>query len=93
MTCNGRYQVKFTKSARKEFERLPDKIQDRVVEALFLLAENPFSKLLRIKKLSGVDELYRIRIGDYRLVYTVEADELILILIKIGHRREVYRRR
>ena len=93
MTSSGRYQIKFTDSARKEFQRLPDKIQGRVVEALSFLAENPFSDLLRIKKLSGVDELYRIRIGDYRLVYTVEAAELILILIKIGHRREVYRRR
>ena len=93
MTLSGRYQVKFTKSARKEFQRLPKRIQGRVVEALSFLAGNPYSELLQIKKLRGVDELYRIRIGDYRLVYTVEAKELIVILVKIGHRQEVYRRR
>ena len=92
MTLSGRYQVKFTKSARKEFQRLPKRIQARVVEALSFLAGNPYSELLQIKKLRGVDELYRIRIGDYRLVYTIEAEELIVILVKIGHRREVYRR-
>ena len=93
MTSSGRYQVKFTKSARKEFQRLPNRIQGKVVEALSFLAGNPYSELLQIKKLRGVDELYRIRIGDYRLVYTVEAKELIVILVKIGHRQEVYRRR
>ena len=92
MTSSRRYQVKFTKSARKEFQRLPDRIQGRVVEALSFLAEHPYTELLQIKKLRGVDELYRIRIGDYRLVYIIEIDELIVIVIKIGHRREIYRR-
>ena len=93
MTLSGRYQVKFTKSARKEFQRLPKRIQARVVEALSFLAGNPYSELLQIKKLRGVDELYRIRIGDYRLAYTIQAEELIVIRITIGQRREVYRRR
>lgn len=85
------YRVEFKKSARKEFDRLPKKIQGKVVEALTLLAENPFSELLPIKKLKGVDSLYRVRLGDYRLLYTVEQSLLTVIVIKIGNRREVYR--
>jgi mRNA interferase RelE/StbE len=91
MASGKRYQVKFRKSARKEFLQLPTRIQDRVLEALSFLSENPFSELLLVKKLKGPDKLFRIRIGDYRLIYTVESFELVVIVIKIGHRREIYR--
>ena len=85
------YQVEFAASAKKEFDRLPSKLQDKIVEALRFLAENPFSEFLKIKKLRGVDSLYRIRIGDYRLVYEVRSNLLVILVIKIGHRREIYR--
>jgi len=62
-----------------------------MLEALAVLSENPYSELLRIKKLRGADALYRIRIGDYRVVYEVRRDRLVVIVIKIGHRGEVYR--
>jgi mRNA interferase RelE/StbE len=87
------HSVEFTKSAKKEFNTLPLNIQDRIVEALQVLAINPYSELLHIKKLKGQDGLYRIRVGDYRLVYEVQNNKLIILVIKIGHRREVYRRR
>lgn len=87
------YTVKFAKSAKKEFSKLPARIQDRVIEALEVLAINPHSELLKIKKLKGRNELCRIRIGDYRLVYAIEKSELIVLVVKIGHRREVYRDR
>ena len=83
------YQVEFTASAKKEFDRLPSKLQDKIVEALRFLAENPFSEFLKIKKLRGADSLYRIRIGDYRLVYEVRSHLLVILVIKIGHRREI----
>lgn len=85
------YQIEFVKSARKEFEGLPKKIQDRVVESLGFLAKNPFSELLRVKKLKGAEALYRVRVSDYRVVYEVKKDVLLILVIKIGHRREVYR--
>jgi mRNA interferase RelE/StbE len=91
MPVEKRYRVRFRRSARKEFLDLPVGIQDRIVEALSFLSENPYSDLLRTKKLRGPEKLYRIRIGDYRLVYTVELSELIVIVVKIGHRGEVYR--
>lgn len=86
------YKVEFTKSAAKEFKRLPKAIKLKVVEASKFLSENPFSDLLNIKKLKGVDSLYRLRIGDYRLVYTVEGKKLRIIIIKIGHRKDIYQR-
>lgn len=86
------YRVEFTKSARKEFSDLPNKMQDKVVEALTFLAENPFSDLLRIKRLKGAPSLYRIRIGDWRVVYEVRSDTLVVVIIKIWHRKEVYRK-
>ncbi len=85
------YRVEFKKSAKKEFDRLPLRIQGKVIEALKLLSESPFSELLQIKKIRGGESLYRIRVGDYRLVYEVQTAVLWVIVIKIGHRREVYR--
>lgn len=86
------YKVEFARSARKEFERLPAKLQLKATEALKLLAQNPFSELLKVKKLKGADNLYRIRLGDYRVVYEIRNNELIVLVIKIGNRREVYKR-
>lgn len=85
------YRVELTKSAKKEFDSLPTKLQGKVVEALKFLSENPFSELLRIKKLKGAPSLYRIRIGDYRIVYEVRNEVLLVLVIKIGHRKDVYR--
>ena len=87
MTC----RVEFVKSSRREFDDLPRKTQDKELEALQLLATNPFSELLRIKKLKGVESLYRFRVGDYRVVYEVRREVLLILVIKIGHRRDVYR--
>jgi mRNA interferase RelE/StbE len=85
------YRIEFKKSAQKEFDKLPQKVQGKVMDALTLLAANPFSELLRIKKLKGAESLYRFRIGDYRVVYEVRQGIVLIIVIKIGHRKEVYR--
>ncbi len=86
------YTVEFVKSARKEFERLPMRVRSRVVDALYLLSQNPLSELLKVKKLKGAEDLYRIRIDDYRLVYEIRKKKLVVLVIKIGHRREIYQR-
>ena len=86
------YRVEFVKSARKEFERLPVKIRSKAVDALWLLAQNPHSELLKVKELKGREKLYRIRIGDYRILYQVHDERLIVLVIKVGNRREVYDR-
>lgn len=87
----ARYHVEFAKSAKKEFDALSVKVQEKILEACKILSTNPFSEILKIKKLKGADSLYRIRIGDYRVVYEVRREVLLILVIKIGHRREVYR--
>ncbi|MGB7070150.1 MAG: type II toxin-antitoxin system RelE/ParE family toxin [Pyrinomonadaceae bacterium] len=86
------YKVEFVKSAQKEFHRLPANLKIQTAEALSLLAQNPISELIKVKKLKGADKLYRIRLGDYRVVYEIRNEQLIVLVIKIGHRREIYRR-
>lgn len=86
------YRIEFVKSAIKEFDRLPAKVQINTREALTLLSQNPYSELLKVKKLKGADNLYRIRLGDYRIVYEIRNQQLIILVIKIGHRSEVYRK-
>lgn len=87
----ARYSVEFTRSAEKEFGRLPRRLQLRAAESISLLAENPYSELIKVKKLKGAEDLYRIRIADYRIVYELRDERLIILIIKIGHRREIYR--
>jgi mRNA interferase RelE/StbE len=86
-----KFSVRFTKSARKEFESLPERIKRQALEALSLLAANPWTELLQVKKLKGAEALYRVRLGDYRLVFEIQKQELVVLVIRIGHRKEVYR--
>lgn len=85
------YKIEFTKSAAKEFEALPKPAREKALDALRFLSANPFSDLLKVKKLKGADALFRIRIGDYRIVYEVRASVLVVLVIKVGHRKDVYR--
>ena len=84
------YKIVFKKSALKELQNLPQKIQQKIIDATTLLSVNPYTDLLQIKKLKGADSLYRIRIQDYRVIYHIESDIIKITVIKIGHRKEVY---
>ena len=83
-----RYSIEFVPSARKALRKLPLPIRKRIQVAIDELAENPFPP--GVKKLHG-EGGYRIRVGDYRVIYDVEHGRLIVLVIRIGHRREVYR--
>jgi len=85
------YRIEFKKSAQKEFLELSRQLQDRTVNAVQLVATNPFSELIRVKKLRGPPNLCRIRLGDWRIVYELFEDKALLGVVKIGHRKEVYR--
>ena len=81
------YTVELTLSAQKQLSKLPNIIAERIEESLLELEENP--RPVGCKKLKG-RTAYRIRIGDYRAIYTINDTILTVIVIKIGHRREVY---
>jgi mRNA interferase RelE/StbE len=85
------YTVKFTKRALKDLAGLDKATHNKILESLPLLEVNPFAEILQFKKLRGQKSLYRIRIGNYRVVYEVRGAELIIVVIRIGHRKDVYR--
>ena len=83
-----RYQVILPKSVRKELNRLPDEIAGRILARLDGLETDP--RPPDVKKLKGRDA-WRIRVGDYRVIYEIHDRVLKILVITVGHRREVYR--
>ena len=83
------YRVELTPDARKSLKRVPADVQERVLAALFLLGQTP--RPSSVKKLSDKRDLYRIRVGDYRVLYRIQDTVLLVLVVKIGHRRDVYR--
>jgi mRNA interferase RelE/StbE len=83
------YEVQLVASARRELLKLPARIQVRVADAIRALARDP--RPAGCKKLAGDADYFRIRVGDYRILYEVRDREVLVLVIKIGHRREVYR--
>lgn len=82
------YQIEFTKQAAKQFKALPDLEQQRISPKIDALAIEP--RTVGAVKLVGSDDLYRIRVGDYRIIYNIQDDLLLILVVKIGHRRDVY---
>jgi len=83
------YVVSFRRSADKELQKLDVTTQRRVLRAVEPLAKNPRPDGCR--KLQGSDDAYRIRVGDYRVIYTVDDKVLIVAVERVRHRRDVYR--
>jgi mRNA interferase RelE/StbE len=75
-------------AAEKQIAKLPTAIRKRIYAALDSLCEQPRPR--GCKKLKGEDNLWRIRVGDYRVVYTIEDDQLIVLVVRIAHRKDVY---
>lgn len=82
------YSIFFRDSARKELAVIPKPDLGRIMERIAGLADNP--RPAGCEKLSG-QERYRVRQGNYRIVYSVQDTELVVWVVKVGHRREVYR--
>jgi mRNA interferase RelE/StbE len=82
------YRILIKPSAVKELEALPRKDRQRVVSRIQGLART--SRPAGCEKLSGLDR-YRVRQGDYRIIYSIEDVELVVLVVRVGHRRDVYR--
>lgn len=82
------YSVGYTPAAERMLRKLPPSVQPQIHIAVESLAENP--RPHDCKKLTG-SELWRIRVGSYRIVYQIEDDRLVVLVVKVGHRREIYR--
>ncbi len=84
-----KYIVRLGPRARKALDRLPGDMHGRVVRKLKALEDEP--RPPGVEKLTGPDDLYRVRVGDWRIFYAIRDRQLVVIVIRIGHRREVYR--
>ncbi len=83
------YTIQFKPLAQRQFENLPRNVQRRIATKVESLREDPFPP--GCKKLAAVNGAWRIRVGDYRVIYQVHRGELLVLVITIGHRSDVYR--
>lgn len=83
------YTVTFARSARKELERLPEEVAGRILEKIGALSENP--RPVSTTKLQGQKSLWRLRVGDYRVVYSINEVAKVVDVSLVRHRRDVYR--
>ena len=86
----GSFRIKFKRSAEQDIRRIDRKLIPDILTKIEALADNPFPR--QSLKLSGAETTYRLRIGDYRVIYNVDASRKSIIVHHIRHRREVYRK-
>ena len=84
------YKIIFKPSVEKDLRSLPKSIVKRIFKCIDVLKEEPFPRLSI--KLAGSEQLYRVRIGDYRMIYAVDIDKRQVIIQYVRHRKDVYRR-
>ncbi len=83
------YRITFARSARKELERLPAGLVERILEKIEALSDNP--RPAGVTKLKGQKGLWRLRVGDYRVVFFIDDAARLVDVSIVRHRREVYR--
>lgn len=85
----AKYRVEISRTAERQLRKLPRDEQAKVTKAIVALSEDPLPRGAR--KLTSYDDVYRIRVGRYRILYSTAKKKLIVIVLKIGHRKDVYR--
>jgi mRNA interferase RelE/StbE len=83
------YAIQFKPAALRQFEKLPRDPQKRIASKIQRLRDDPFPS--GCKKLFGEPDTWRVRVGDYRVIYRVHRGVLLILVVNIGHRRDVYR--
>lgn len=83
------YRIEYLPAALRDLRKLPRQAQLQVAPVIDALAGEP--RPSGVVKLHGTDDLYRVRSGDYRIVYRVQDDVLLVVVVTVGNRREVYR--
>lgn len=85
------YRIRYTSAAARQVRKLDRSVADRIVRTVALLAENP--RPPAATHLVGERGTWRARTGDYRIVYEIHDDVLLVLVVAVGHRRDVYRHR
>ena len=83
------YRIEWKSSAAKELRKLPSPVINRVIEAVESLAIEPLPS--GVRKLTGSENVYRIRVGDYRVVYAIIERRLIVEIVRVRNRKDVYK--
>lgn len=83
------YRIEYAKGVEKDFRKIPTKTADRIAKAIDKLGINP--RPSGSVKLVGFDSEYRIRVGSYRVIYQIHDSVLVVLVIEIGHRKDIYR--
>ncbi len=86
----GSYEIKWKHSAEKDLRSIDRQCIPQILKVIESLADNPFQ--LKSRKLQGAEASYRIRVGDYRIIYQVDIKEKLIVIYHVRHRKEVYRR-
>ena len=86
---SDRYKVEFERSAKKELDRLDGPIRARVLRKIAALADDP--RPPGVTRLVDADDLWRIRVGDYRILYVIEDGRLLVVVVRVAGRGKVYR--
>ncbi len=85
-----KYKVFFRPSADRALKKLPQDVQRRIVGEVAILAHDP--RPAGVVKLAGDENLWRIRVGNYRVVYEIHGHRLIVLVLRVAHRKDAYRR-
>ncbi|MFI0223138.1 type II toxin-antitoxin system RelE/ParE family toxin [Streptomyces lydicus] len=85
-----KYAFRFTTAAQRQLRAIDRPAAMRILAALTALGDDPYREDADIKKLTGPSGLYRLRVGTYRIAYQVKDSELIILVVKVGDRRDVY---
>ncbi|HJD55500.1 MAG TPA: type II toxin-antitoxin system RelE/ParE family toxin [Rickettsia endosymbiont of Pyrocoelia pectoralis] len=85
---HSEYKIELAPNAQRQLKKLSKQLQLTIIQKLEDLKTTPLP--VGIKKLSGIDNLYRLRIGNYRVIYQVDHKILLILILKIGDRKEVY---
>ena len=85
------YRIEWKASALKELKHLDRKIVARVISAVDSLSANPFPS--GVRKLQGADKTYRVRAGEYRIIYEVIHERIVIVIVRVRHRKDVYKQR
>jgi mRNA interferase RelE/StbE len=83
------YSIEFLRTAVKALSKLPLEVQQRIAVRIEELKINPYPP--DVKALKNGNGSLRLRVGDYRVIYRVESDQLIILVIKVGHRKNIYK--
>jgi mRNA interferase RelE/StbE len=83
------YLIEVKRSAAKELRKIPKADQKRIADKIDSLAQNPPNPTAT--KMKGNNPFHKVRVGDYRIIYEIQEEVLIILVVKIGHRKDVYK--